>query len=97
MGKAKYTTYEEVFNDVQLIWDNCKSYNMAGSEIYKLAEYMEKQARRTIQKFKSQNGIQTPSQLPPSKFFVGNDKILIPLSRKSQGSKKEEREYRRSG
>ena len=50
-------TYEEVFAEVQLIWDNCKSYNMAGSEIYKLAEYMEKAAKRTILKFKNQNNI----------------------------------------
>lgn len=30
---------------------------MAGSDIYKLAEYMEKLSKRTIQKFKSQMGI----------------------------------------
>ena len=47
-------TFEDVFNDVQLIWDNCKTYNMAGSEIYKLAEYMEKLSKRTIQKFRAQ-------------------------------------------
>jgi bromodomain-containing factor 1 len=51
---GKYVTFEDVFNDVQLIWDNCKTYNMAGSEIYKLAEYMEKLSKRTIQKFRAQ-------------------------------------------
>jgi hypothetical protein len=55
---GKYETYEDVFADVQLIWDNCKTYNMAGSEIYKLAEYMEKLAKRAIQKFRAANGIQ---------------------------------------
>ena len=45
---GKYSTYEEVFNDVQLIWDNCKLYNMMGSEIYKVCEKMEKTAKRQI-------------------------------------------------
>ena len=43
---GKYSTYEEVFNDIQLIWDNCKLYNMLGSEIYKVCEKMEKTAKR---------------------------------------------------
>ncbi len=50
---GKFTTYEEFLSDLQLIWDNCKLYNMIGSEIYKLAERMEKMSRREIQKFKS--------------------------------------------
>jgi hypothetical protein len=45
---GKYETYEDLFADVQLIWDNCKTYNIAGSDIYKLAEYMEKLAKRCI-------------------------------------------------
>jgi hypothetical protein len=31
---------------------------MAGSDIYKLAEYMEKLSKRSIQKFRAQMGIQ---------------------------------------
>lgn len=45
---GKYGTYEEVFGEVQLIWDNCKLYNMAGSEIYKICERMEKTAKRMV-------------------------------------------------
>jgi len=55
---GKYVNFEDVFGDIQLIWDNCKTYNMAGSEIYKLAEYMEKLSKRTVQKFRASNGIQ---------------------------------------
>jgi histone acetyltransferase len=44
----KFSTYEEFFADLQLIWDNCKLYNMIGSEIYKLAERMEKMTRREL-------------------------------------------------
>lgn len=46
LAKSKYQVYDELFTDIQLIWDNCKSYNMAGSDIYKLAEYMEKLTKR---------------------------------------------------
>ena len=45
---GKFSTYEEFFGDLQLIWDNCKLYNMIGSEIYKLAERMEKMTRREL-------------------------------------------------
>ena len=27
-GKGKYRRYEDFFRDVQLIWDNCKTYNI---------------------------------------------------------------------
>ena len=46
--EGKFQTYEEFLSDLQLIWDNCKIYNMIGSEIYKLAERMEKMCRREL-------------------------------------------------
>ena len=66
MGKGKYTTFDDLFVDIQLVWDNCKLYNMAGSEIYKLCEYMEKLSKRTIQKFRAQNNIQAAPLIVPS-------------------------------
>ena len=54
-----FGTYEEFLADLQLIWDNCKLYNMAGSEIYKMAERQEKLTRRELQKFKQQYGLTT--------------------------------------
>lgn len=45
---GKFQTYEDFLSDLQLIWDNCKLYNMIGSEIYKLAERMEKMSRREL-------------------------------------------------
>ena len=42
---GKYKTYEEVFADIQLIWDNCKLYNQAGSPITRICEAMEKFAK----------------------------------------------------
>jgi len=58
---GKYATYEEVFNDIQLIWDNCKLYNMIGCEIYKVCERMEKTAKRQVQKFRAAHGLPQPS------------------------------------
>lgn len=54
---GKYATYEDVFDDIQLIWDNCKLYNMVGCEIYKVCERMEKTAKRQIQKFRAAHGL----------------------------------------
>jgi hypothetical protein len=28
---SKFTTLQEVIEDIQLIWDNCKTYNQEGS------------------------------------------------------------------
>ena len=55
--KNKYKSYQELFTDMQLIWDNCKTYNIAGSEIYLLAETMEKSCRKIINQCKDDLGI----------------------------------------
>jgi hypothetical protein len=46
---------------------------MAGSDIYKLAEYMEKLSKRSIQKFRASMGIQQiapPPQPAPSNSLL---------------------------
>ena len=50
---GKYATYEDFFTEIQQIWENCKLYNMAGSDIYRICERMERSARREINKFRS--------------------------------------------
>lgn len=50
---GEYATYEDCFAEIQLIWDNCKLYNMAGSDIYRICERMERSARRELNKFRS--------------------------------------------
>ena len=57
---GKYKTYVEVFNDIQLIWDNCKLYNAVGSPINKICEIMEKTAKSKIAKFRAAHGLPTP-------------------------------------
>lgn len=58
MLEGKFTTMDSFLADFQLIWDNCKLYNMQGSEIYKLCEKMEKVSKRELHKFKTQYGYQ---------------------------------------
>lgn len=36
-----YKHVEEVFDDIQLCWDNCRRYNKPGSDIYECAVIME--------------------------------------------------------
>ena len=38
----KYKNLESFFNDVELIWKNCKTYNQVESPIYDQAENMER-------------------------------------------------------
>ena len=47
----KYSCLQEILNDIQLIWDNCKLYNMEGSEIYKMAIHCEKLVKRLTDKY----------------------------------------------
>jgi hypothetical protein len=54
--KSKYKNYSEFFSDLQLIWDNCKTYNIAGSEIYILAETMEKFCKKLVRDVKEELG-----------------------------------------
>jgi hypothetical protein len=57
LAKGKYKKFEDLFRDVQLIWDNCKTYNIQGSDIYKMAETMEKFSKRQINMCKEDLGI----------------------------------------
>lgn len=53
LDKGKYQYFEEVFADIQQIWTNCKLYNQSGSEIYKLAENMERRSKKLIKELRS--------------------------------------------
>lgn len=43
-----YHTLRSLMDDIDLIWRNCKQYNVEGSEIYKQADRMEKTVKRII-------------------------------------------------
>ena len=62
MDKSRYRYFEELFADIQLIWSNCKTYNVSGSDIYKLAENMERRSKKLIKDLRVQLKIE-PSGL----------------------------------
>ncbi len=40
INNSKYNTFQEFYDDLNLIWDNAQIYNEVGSEVYEHAEYM---------------------------------------------------------
>lgn len=46
----EYSLTDEIYKDIQLIWDNCKKYNIDGSEVFKMAQYCEKYTKRFFDK-----------------------------------------------
>ena len=63
---GEFENFDEFLAHIQLIWDNCKTYNMAGSEIYKICERMERTSRREISKFRNQVGLPSQTTQPSS-------------------------------
>ena len=51
LKNSKYKKIIEVLDDIQLIWDNCKTYNADGSEIFIQTENVEKYADSLIRKY----------------------------------------------
>jgi hypothetical protein len=47
----EYPCAREFFEDLQLIWDNCKFYNQETSEIYKQADFLEKKTEELIKTY----------------------------------------------
>lgn len=63
---SKYQTVEEVLDDIQLVWDNCKLYNQAGSWIHNIADKLDKTCKKMIKNYLP--NIQLP--LPGSTLFI---------------------------
>ena len=51
-----YNTFQDFLSDIDLIWKNCKTYNMNGSEIVKMCNHCEKVFKKQMEKlFKNYN------------------------------------------
>ena len=46
----KYLNFKEFIDDINLIWSNCRTYNLPGSDIVKMANHCEKLFNRTMDK-----------------------------------------------
>ena len=52
----KYSNFKEFMEDINLIWNNCRTYNLPGSEILKMANHCEKMFNKQLDKtFKNYN------------------------------------------
>ena len=52
----KYLNFKEFMEDINLIWNNCRTYNLPGSEIVKMANHCEKMFNKQLDKtFKNYN------------------------------------------
>jgi len=51
MKGEHYTKVEDVLDDVQLIWDNCKAYNPDNSWIHSVAEKLERSFKKMVRNY----------------------------------------------
>lgn len=51
LKEKKFNFIGDALDDLQLIWNNCKTYNSKGCEIWKIAQLLEKQSVKLIEKF----------------------------------------------
>lgn len=48
LDNLTFKTVRQCLDDIQLVWDNCKLYNMEGSEIYKIAMTLEEETKNLV-------------------------------------------------
>ena len=78
LKKSFYKKISEVVEDINLIWSNCKTYNIEGSDIYNSAVYMEDFTARLLMAYlntksadKKKKGKKTP------KNSINFDKVKL--------------------
>jgi len=76
----KYPTFQEFLNDIDLIWKNCRTYNMQGSDIVKMANHLEKVFKKQMEKqfknYNNNNNLNNSNSKSNSKNN-NNNKIII--------------------
>jgi len=45
-----YKIFQEFMSDINLIWRNCRTYNLPGSEIVKMANHCDKKMKQMVDK-----------------------------------------------
>ena len=68
----KYSNFKEFFDDINLIWNNCRTYNLPGSEIVKMANHCEKIFNKNLDKiFKNYNKMKKINKSENEKLTPG--------------------------
>ena len=50
LENGDYRIFQDLMSDLNLIWKNCRTYNLPGSEIVKMANYCDKKMKSLIDK-----------------------------------------------
>ena len=50
LENGEYDTFQDLMSDLNLIWRNCRTYNIPGSEIVKMANHCDKRMKSLIDK-----------------------------------------------
>lgn len=50
LENGEYETFQDLMSDLNLIWRNCRTYNIPGSEIVKMANHCDKRMKSLIDK-----------------------------------------------
>jgi hypothetical protein len=53
-NKNEYKNCDQIFGDINLIWDNCMKFNQEQSLIYKTSMVMAKETKELIRKYKKE-------------------------------------------
>lgn len=62
--EERYDIVEEVFDDIQLIWDNCKAYNPEASWIHSVAEKLERSFKKMVKNYFPDFSVAIPVSIP---------------------------------
>ena len=75
LNENKYATFQEFLADIDLIWTNCRTYNMAGSDIVKMANHCEKVFKKQMEK-QFKNYSSKPAPATKTKEETNNENSL---------------------
>ena len=68
----QYSNFKEFMDDINLIWNNCRTYNLPGSDIVKMANHCEKSFNKNMDKiFKNYNKIKKLNKTESEKLTPG--------------------------
>ena len=75
---GEYKIFQDFMSDINLIWKNCRTYNLPGSEIVKMANHCDKKIKQLIDKqFKNyQNKIASKKNESNNLSFAQKTKLI---------------------
>ena len=82
----KYSNFKAFLDDINLIWKNCRTYNLPGSDIVKMANHCEKIFNKNLDKiFKNYNKIKRINRNENDKL-TAEEKVKFAEIIKQQGN-----------